>query len=146
MHLPDGAASYRASGRTGRPCYRSKVATNQIREVTLRPVAPDDGEAGHALFMALEVGEPSRLLGFLEDVITRFKAERGSGPPDTQFMLITVVGDVSAEAFVHAWQSSTADDPRARALLGMMHQADVMQGDAGGRIIGQASLLAPSAP
>jgi hypothetical protein len=31
-------------------------------------------------------------------------------------------------------------DAPARALLGMLHQADVMQGDAQGRVIAQASL------
>jgi hypothetical protein len=57
-------------------------------------------------------------------------------------MLITLVGDVSAVEFAQAWQASIANDAQARALLGMMHKADVMQGDAHGHMIGQASLLA----
>jgi hypothetical protein len=88
------------------------------------------------------MAEPSHLLGFLEEVVMRFKAERMSGPPDARFMLITLVGDVSAGDFAQAWQASIANDAPARALLGMLHQADVMQGDAQGRVIGQASLLA----
>lgn len=123
------------------------MATNQIRAVTFRPVSPGAGaeaesEGGHALFMTLDVAEPSRLVGFLEDVVTRFKIERMSGPPDARFMLITVVGDVSAAEFATAWHDATAHDAPARALLGAMHQADVMQGDAAGRVLGQASLLA----
>jgi hypothetical protein len=121
------------------------VATNQIRAVTFRPVAPDPGEAaegGHALFISLDVADPPRLTGFLEEVVTRFKAERMAGPPDARFMLITVVGEVSAPDFAHAWQGAIANDAPARALLGALHQADVMQGDAHGGIIGQASLLA----
>jgi len=121
------------------------VATNQIREVTFRPVAPDpgeDSEGGHALFIALDIAEPSRLLGFLEEVVTRFKHERITGPPDARFMLITLVGDVSAADFAQAWRASIANDAPARALLGAMHQADAMHGDAHGRVIGQASLLA----
>jgi hypothetical protein len=126
-----------------------RVATNQIREVTFRPVAPSDSgdsEGGHALFMALEVGEPARLLGFLEEVVARFKRERMAGPPDARFMLITVVGEVSAEDFVQVWQASIVEDAPARALLGTMHQADVMQGDAQGRMLGLASLLASEEP
>ena len=120
------------------------MATNQIRAVTFRPVAGDGdaSEGGHALFIALDLAAPDQLLGFLEDVITRFKRERMAGPPDARFMLITVVGDVSAADFVQAWRAATANDAPARALLGALHQADVMQGDPQGGVIGQASLLA----
>lgn len=119
------------------------MASNQIRGVTLRPVADsDDSEGGQALFIGLDVAEPTRLTGFLEEVVSRFKAERMAGPPDARYMLITLVGDVSAADFAQAWQASIANDAPARALLGMMHKADVMQGDAHGHMIGQASLLA----
>lgn len=121
------------------------MATNQIREVTFRPVAPpagDDSAGGHALFLALEVAEPARLLGFLEEVVMRFKREQMTGPADARFLLITVRGEVSAADFAHAWQGAIANDAPARALMGMLQQADVMQGDAQGRVLGQASLRA----
>jgi hypothetical protein len=118
------------------------MATNEIRDVTFRPVATDADEGGHAMFIALDVAAPDRLLGFLEDVITRFKIERLAGPPDAHFLLITVTGSVTAADFAHAWRESTANDAPARALLGTLHQADVMQGDAHGHVLGQASLLA----
>jgi hypothetical protein len=124
------------------------VASNQIREVTFRPVAPagDDSAGGHALFIALELAEPARLAGFLEEVVTRFKHERMSGPPDARFMLITVLGDITAADFAQAWQASIAGDAPARALLGTMQQADVMHGDARGHMVALASLLAPAVP
>jgi hypothetical protein len=119
------------------------VATNQIQTVTFRPVTGgDDSEGGHAMFIALDIADPERLPGFLEDVITRFKRERMAGPPDARFLLITVTGDVSAADFAGAWRASTAHDAPARALLGEMHQADVMQGDAAGHVLGQVSLRA----
>lgn len=132
-----------AGAPTG-PCYPGAVATNQIRAVTFRPVTPDGGEdteGGHALFIALDIADPSRLLGFLEDVVTRFKHERIAGPADARFMLITLTGDVSAADFAQEWRASIANDAPARALLGAMHQADAMHGDADGRVIDQASLL-----
>ena len=120
------------------------MATNQIRDVTFRPVRAegDASEGGHALFIALELADPTDLLGFLEDVVTRFKRERMAGPPDTRFLLITAVGEVAAEHFVHAWHAATANDAPARALIGMLHRADVMQGTPEGGVIGQASLIA----
>jgi hypothetical protein len=120
------------------------VATNQIRTVTFRAVAPagDDSEGGHALVMALDIVDPSRLLGFLEEVVARFKQERMAGPPDARFMLITFAGEVTAGDFAQAWQGVIANDAPARALLGTLHQADAMHDDAHGRVIEQASLLA----
>jgi hypothetical protein len=120
------------------------VAQNQILDVTFRPV-PSDGDAsegGHALFIALALAEPLHLVGFLEDVVTRFKRERMAGPADARFLLITLVGEVSAADFAQAWRAATANDAPARALLGTLHRADVMQGDAEGGVRGQASLLA----
>jgi len=114
---------------------------NQIRGVTFRPVPAGEDDGGHAMFIALDVADPDRLAGFLEDVVTRFKIERMTGPSDARFLLITVIGDVTADDFAHAWHTSTANDAPARALLGTMHQADVMQGDPQGRVLGQTSLL-----
>jgi len=94
------------------------------------------------MFVALEIGDPARLSGFLEEVVTRWKLERMAGPPDTWFLLITLVGDVPAAAFAAAWQAAVAHDAPARALLGMLQLADVMQGDERGGVLGQASLLA----
>jgi hypothetical protein len=121
------------------------VATNQIRDVTFRSIRSDDddaGEGGHALFIVLDVAEPTQLLGFLEDVVTRFKREHMAGPPTAKYLLITLVGEVSAGEFAQAWQAVTANDAPARALIGMLERADVMQGDAQGGVLGQASLRA----
>lgn len=124
------------------------MSTNQIRAVTFRPVPPDPGgesEGGHALSLALDVPEPSRLLGFLEEVVHRFKAEHMAGPPDTRFLLITLVGEVAAAEFAQLWRTAIANDLPARALVGTLHSADIVQGDDRGRVLGQASLLAPGA-
>jgi hypothetical protein len=135
-------ARRRRCGITARPaarCYRCGVA-NHIRDVALRPIQDDDG--GHALFIALELADPSQLLGLLEEAVTRFKAERLAAPPDAQFLLITFVGDLSAAEFADAWRSAVANDVPARSLLGTMQRADVMQCDASGGVLGQVSLLA----
>lgn len=131
-----------AASQRGQRCYRGGVASNHIRDVALRPVQDDDG--GHALFIELELADPSQLLGVLEAAVTRFKAERLAAPPDTQFLLITFVGELSAVEFAEAWRSAVANDVPARSLLGTMQQADVMQCEPSGVVLGQASLLAPA--
>jgi len=123
------------------------VASNAIREVTFRPVAATDDEpSGHALFLTLELGEPTRLWEFLEEVVARFKRERVAGPDDTRFMLITTYGEVPAAEFAALWQRATAEDPVACALIGSLHRADVMQGESPERIVGSASLQQPAEP
>src|SRR5262245_27384863 len=123
------------------------MPANQIRSVSFQPVAPGDGsEGGHALSIVLELAEPTRLLGFLEEVLARFRREHLTGPADTRFMLLTFTGELAADDFAHAWRTAVDDDIPARALLGTLHQADVMQTDHRGHMIGQASLLAEPAP
>lgn len=119
---------------------------NAIREVTLRPVgAPDETSEGaapveHALFIELDVPDASQLPALLEAAVARFAAEQ-SGATPARYMLITVDGDVPAADFALAWQAAIVHDPAARALLGMLHRADVIQRGAGGVPLGQASLL-----
>ncbi|HET9627166.1 MAG TPA: hypothetical protein VFP84_37660 [Kofleriaceae bacterium] len=111
--------------------------------MTFRPVADEASEGAHALFLELELGAPDALAGFLESVVARFTAACSDGPPRIHFMLITVIGDIAALDFVRAWRAAIEHHAPARALLGMMHQADVMQGDHRARLTGHASLLAP---
>ena len=120
------------------------MASNAIRDVTFRPVAAASGDAhgdGHALFLTIELADPARLAGLVDEAVARFTRERIAGPRDARFMLITVLGEITAGDFAHAWRAAIAHDAPARALLGMMQQADVMQGDIEGRMIGTASLL-----
>ena len=124
------------------------MAANQIRSVTFRPVAPEHAgsEGGHAVFLALELGDPTRLAGFLEEVVARFKREHLAGPADTRFMLITFTSELAAADFASAWRDAIADDVPARALLGTLHQADVLQTDDRGHVLGQTSLLGDATP
>jgi hypothetical protein len=118
------------------------VATNQIRDVSFTMATEPGGEGGHALAITIEISDPVRLIGLLEDVVVRFKHAMMTGPRDTRFMLITVIGEISAQDFAQDWHAAIANDAPARALLGTLHQADVMQGDAQGRMVAQVSLLA----
>lgn len=125
------------------------MPSDTVRDVTIQPVAGPDGQGsdGHALAMTIDLTGLSSTPGMLEEAISRFKRECIAGPADLRYMLITAVGDVAASELADAWRAGTSDDAAARVLLGAMHQADVMQCDTEGRVIGQASLLfAPPAP
>jgi hypothetical protein len=114
-----------------------------IRDVTFRPVGAtgEGAHEGHALFLTLELGDPAWLTAVIDEAIARFTRELQAGPSDTRFMLIIVLGELAAAELAAAWRAAIAHDAPARALLGTLQQADVMQGDAEGRMIGTASLL-----
>ena len=120
------------------------MAFNAIRDVTFRPVAPDDetaSEGAHALFLTLALGDPTHLADFFAEVVARFTREVVAGPPNTRFMLILVDGDVPASELADTWRAAIAHDAPARALLGTLQQADVMQRDPQGRMIASVTLL-----
>lgn len=125
------------------------MATTAIRDVTFRPVGAAGGGAhgdGHALFLTLELSDPARLGAVVDEAIARFTREHLAGPPDTRFMLIIVHGALAAADFAEAWRAAIAHDAPARALLGTLQQADVMQADGEGRMIGTVSLFGTPLP
>jgi hypothetical protein len=137
LHPPGGAASERGT--------LAAVATTAIRDVTFRTVgAASEGAHGdgHALFLTLAVDDPARLAEVIAEAIARFTRELQAGPPDTRYMLLVVHGEVAAAELADAWRAAIAHDAPARALLGTLEQADVMQCDGEGRMIASVSLCA----
>ena len=121
------------------------MATSAIRDVTFRPVGSTSEGArgdGHALFVTIDLPDPARLAAVVDEAIACFARAHQAGPADTRFMLIVVHGEIAALEFADAWRAAIAHDAPACALLGTLQQADVMQNDREGRLIGAASLLA----
>jgi hypothetical protein len=116
-----------------------------IRDVTFRPVGSTSEGArddGHALFITLDLPDPDRLAPVVDEAIACFTRSQLAGPPDTRFMLIVVHGDLAARELADAWRAAISHDAPALALLGTLQQADIMQCDREGRMMGSASLLA----
>ncbi len=104
-----------------------------------------DGPKGptNAMMMAINIDAPdaaSELVGLVAD---RFKLERGTYPPDTSMLLISIVGDLTATAFAERWKEITAQDEIVRAFMSRMVVADAVQGDKSGMQLSEASLLTP---
>lgn len=121
------------------------MTTTAIRDVTWRRVGePREGahDDGHALFITIDLPDPDRIAEVVDEAIACFTRAHLDGPPDTRFMLIVVHGELAARELADAWRAAISHDAPASALLGTLQQADIMQCDREGRMMGAASLLA----
>jgi hypothetical protein len=79
-------------------------------------------------------------------VVEKFKAQRMASPPETSGLLITLIGNVSAEKFSERWAAATVADPILAFFMSGMHIADVIVGTKAGGIEETDSLIDRLAP
>jgi hypothetical protein len=113
---------------------------NQIRQLETRALAGPHGDVS-AIMCALDVGDAAAADGFVKDVLDQVLVQRMISPPDTSFMLVTIIGELAATDFARLWSKHLATEPAMAAFMTQMTKADVLQGDARGQILGQASLI-----
>jgi hypothetical protein len=101
----------------------------------------------NAIMMAVNIDEPSTAEAFVSQVVEKFKLHRTISPPDSSLLLVTLVGDQTAERFAAKWCGIEQADPILRAYMSLMVVADVIQGTKTGQQLSKASLLSarPSA-
>ena len=109
---------------------------NQVLEA--RTVA---GARGVALMISVNVNDAATAGAFVSDVVEAFKVNRMAAPPETNMLLITVIGEQTAAQFASEWHLLAAKDPIVNAFMSKMTVADVVQGTAQGAVRSQASLL-----
>jgi hypothetical protein len=70
-----------------------------------------DGEDGSltAITVALNIADPHRAPSFIREVTETFKAHRMGSPPETAGLLVTILGQLSAERFAEHWRRLTTD-------------------------------------
>lgn len=101
-----------------------------------------DGEDGPltAIMVALNIVAPETAPAFIREVAETFKAHRMCSPPNTAGLLITIIGELSADAFTEQWRALVAEDAILAHFMGQMRVADVMQGTTQGKALSSASL------
>jgi hypothetical protein len=63
-------------------------------------------------------------------------------PPETQAMLVSIVGDLDAPAFARLWRKHLPSHTAMSYFMSRMNQADVVQGTREGLKLSECSLLA----
>ncbi len=115
---------------------------NSIKQIQTVALQGPKGPA-NAMMIAIDIGDANAAEGFIQQVVEQFKVNRMLAPPDTSMLLITSVGDVSADRFARQWNEITQQDDVVRAFMAQMTVADVIQGTETGKQLSKASLFQP---
>jgi hypothetical protein len=94
-----------------------------------------------AMMMAVDIGDAANGEVFVSEVAEQFKLHRTIVPPNTSMLLVTLVGDLSADRFASHWRDVVRQDGVVRAYMSLMQVADVIQGTKSGQQLSKASLL-----
>jgi hypothetical protein len=94
-----------------------------------------------AMMIAVNIGNAQHGEAFVSQVAEQFKIQRTLAPTNTHMLLITIIGDLTAERFAARWREAVERDKIVRAFMLMMQKADVIQGTKAGKQLSQASLM-----
>src|SRR5689334_13626265 len=115
-------------------------AMNEV--VQVKTVTVENAQSPtHAMMIAVNIDEPATVDAFVAHVMEQFRMHRMLAPPTTTMMLITLIGDLSAEVFATKWRALIATDSISGHFVAQMQVADVVQGTAQGRQLSQSSLI-----
>ena len=105
-----------------------------------------DGPQGPTptMMMAVNIDDATTGEAFVSQVAEQFKLHRTMAPPNTSMLLVTLVGDLSADRFATRWQEVVQRDDVVRAYMSLMRVAEVVQGTKSGQQLSKASLLSTS--
>jgi hypothetical protein len=123
-------------------CATSMDKLNHIRELRTHTIDRDDGLA-HAIMVAIDVPDANSAEAFVSDLAGKVLSQRLISPPDTDMMLVTIIGELSARQFVRLWQRQAAANPALSVFMNRMSLADVIHGTSAGEILDQCSLTDP---
>jgi hypothetical protein len=116
------------------------MSANIMKQLETKEVSLPDGPA-RAIFIALDINDKKNADGFIAEVIQKFTMQKMISPPDTAMLLVTIIGDLTAEDFRDRWKNAVAEDLVVGMLLSKFTRADVVWGDAKGKTLDQKSLL-----
>ncbi len=116
---------------------------NAITELKTLNLDSSDGPVA-AIIIGLQISDLDNADSLLRDVAERFKQKRASSPPDTCFLLITIVGEMTAAQFAKEWAQLVANDRVLGTLMSQMQKAEVLRGTVAGQTLETVSLKKPS--
>jgi hypothetical protein len=116
------------------------MGKNTIKQIETK-VLPSENGSIHAIFIALDIYDKDNSNDFIAEVIEKFTLQKMISPPTTTFLLVTIIGDLSAKEFCINWKSLIDKDVIAQTLVSMLNKATVVHGTNDGKTIDEKSLL-----
>jgi len=112
---------------------------NRLAKIETRAVIGPDGPT-HGILVAVDAPDAATFGDLMPHIVTTIKNQRINSPPNTSFLLITVIGAVSASDFQRHWEANTVDDKVVQDFLSQMTKAEVLHGTPDGKSLDSASL------
>ncbi len=113
---------------------------NAITELKTLNLDSSDGPVA-AIIMGLQIADLENADLFLLDVAERLKRQRAASPRDTSFLLVTIVGEMTATEFANLWLKLVARDQVLGSMMAQMRKAEVLRGTVAGQTLETVSLL-----
>ncbi len=113
---------------------------NKISDIKTTPVRGQNG-ASSAIMIGVDILDKPSLEAFSLEVSGTFTSQMMISPEDTNKMLITIIGDCTAQEFKDAWLKIVHADPIIEYFMSKMEVADILHGTSDGKILDQVSLL-----
>ncbi len=114
--------------------------SNRLAKIETVAVSGPNGPT-HGIFVSVDAPDATTFATLMPTIVASIKNQRMISPPDTSFLLVTVIGNLSAADFKRLWDKETADNKIVEAFLSRMSKADVLHGTAQGQPLDSASLL-----
>ena len=124
-----------------RPGPPTDPAPNRIRRLEVGAFAADHGEVV-SLSVALDIEDPASAEPFVAALIGKVAVQRMVSPPETQVMIVSIIGDLDARVFAELWRKHLPASAALSYFMSRMAKADVMQGTPAGVKLSECSLLA----
>jgi hypothetical protein len=113
---------------------------NTIKQIETKQVKIDN-QSVNAIFIAADIYDKAQAKAIITEVKEKFTLQKMISPPNTTYLLITIIGDLSAKEFKSVWNELAEADIILKTTLSLMQKADVIYGTQDGKIIEQLSLL-----
>jgi hypothetical protein len=94
-----------------------------------------------AIMIGANILDAATFDAFVSEVAEQFKMQRMASPPNTNGLLVTLTGEISAARFAGRWRELVAKDGILALFMSQMRLADVMRGKASGQALETVSLL-----
>jgi len=94
-----------------------------------------------AVLMSLDIRDEDLAEKFVGEAAEKFKLQRMCSPPETNTLMITIIGDFAAARFAARWRQIAANDAVLGFFMTQMQRAEVVRGTAAGVALETVSLV-----
>jgi hypothetical protein len=119
-------------------CHR--MSANKIVQIkTVQGGSPE--QPTFAVLTNMEINDSATADVCLREVAKTFISHRMCSPPQTNGMLFTIIGDLSATRCVELWRQIMSEDKALLFFMSQMRVADVIRGSTSGDELEKVSII-----